>query len=200
MAEAEESPGIEAWEPWTPNEVAAVLKGCDAPWCVVGGWAIDLFLGHTSRPHADIEIAVPRISFPNIRKYLLGYDLYVVGGGVRDKLQDGIFPADKHQCWILDCSDRKWRLDVMLEPGDRQTWVYRRNSRITALRDEFVLRDRQGIPFLAPQAVLLFKAAARRKDNDDFENVVPHLSHGQRNWLRSALSVHPTNSWTQKLG
>jgi Aminoglycoside-2''-adenylyltransferase len=32
----------------------------DAPWCIVGGWAIDLWLEEHTRPHEDIEISVLR--------------------------------------------------------------------------------------------------------------------------------------------
>src|SRR5262245_45368546 len=58
-----EGPGLDAWHPWTPAQVAAELTGVNVPWCVVGGWAIDLWLGERTRDHEDIEIAVPRYSF-----------------------------------------------------------------------------------------------------------------------------------------
>jgi hypothetical protein len=122
-----------------------------------------------------------------------------VGGGERQRIFDEPFPPDKHQCWVLDRRAAKWRLDVMLEPGDRDTWVYRRAPAIVGPRDSFVLRDVTGIPFLAPQAVLLFKAASRAKDDADFENVLPHLSQDARTWLRDALAAHPSNRWAEKL-
>jgi hypothetical protein len=194
-----DSPGKDAWEPWTPSEVAAILNGCGAPWCVVGGWAIDLFLGRKSREHADIEIAVPRAFFPDVRKHLREYALFAVGNNDVRKLDRAEFPFDKHQCWVLDEGAQKWRVDVMLEPGDQNRWVYRRNPKITGSRSDFILRDITGIPFLAPQAVLLFKAAGRQKDNADFENVLPRLSADARAWLRIALATHPTSSWVEKL-
>ncbi len=69
------------WDPWTPAEVARRLAGVDAPWCVAAGWAIDLYLGDPPRPHADIEIAVPRRDFPQIASALDGFDWDVAGGG-----------------------------------------------------------------------------------------------------------------------
>ncbi|BBH69873.1 hypothetical protein ACTI_65580 [Actinoplanes sp. OR16] len=44
---------------WTPREVADRLTGTTTPWCVAAGWALDLFRGRQTRPHGDIEIAIP---------------------------------------------------------------------------------------------------------------------------------------------
>jgi hypothetical protein len=59
------------WQPWSPSEVAQLLGTVRAPWCVAAGWAVELFLqfsgGEPSRPHEDIEIAVRRAGFPEVR-------------------------------------------------------------------------------------------------------------------------------------
>jgi hypothetical protein len=57
------TPDIEAWAPWHPREIAARLAGVGVPWYVAGGWAIDLHLGTQTRPHEDLEIAVPAADF-----------------------------------------------------------------------------------------------------------------------------------------
>ncbi|MFD6463810.1 nucleotidyltransferase domain-containing protein [Streptomyces roseolus] len=54
------------WEPWEPAYVGTRLAKVSAPWCVAGGWALDLFVGSTTREHEDIEIAVPRAAFGEI--------------------------------------------------------------------------------------------------------------------------------------
>ena len=51
------------WDPWRPADVTRRLAGVTVPWYVAGGWAIDLFLGRTTREHADLEIAVPAPGF-----------------------------------------------------------------------------------------------------------------------------------------
>jgi len=47
-----------------PEEVAAaigsLMNGFGAPWCVAGGWALDLWLRRWTRVHADVELAVFR--------------------------------------------------------------------------------------------------------------------------------------------
>lgn len=58
-----DGPRIDAWRPWTPEQTSSHLAGVGVPWCVVGGWAIDLWLGVQTRPHEDTEIAVSREDF-----------------------------------------------------------------------------------------------------------------------------------------
>jgi len=171
-----DGPGLDAWRAWRPTEVSARLHGTSAPWCVVGGWAIDLFLGRDSRPHDDIEIAVPRDRFHTIRRLLSDHVFHVVGDGEVRRLEEGETPPlDKHQNWVLDPVELAWRVDVMLEPGDDATWIFRRDEHIRAPRARMVA-DRDGIPFLRPEGVLLFKAKLHRaKDDHDFEACLPQL-------------------------
>lgn len=198
-----DGPGLDAWRPWSPKQAAAMLAGAHVPWCVVGGWAIDLFLGRETRAHDDIEVAVPHRFFAQVREALEGtYALHAVGDGEVRRLEpDGSFPEDKHQCWVLEETTGRWRLDIMQEPGDADRWVCRRDERIGASRDEIVHRTPDGIPYLAPQAVLLFKAKyARPKDEADLENCLPHLSQAARTWLADALLLtHPGHPWLEKL-
>ena len=58
-----------------------------------------------------------------------------------------------------------------------------------------------GVPFLRPEIVLLFKAKRpRRRDEEDFRNLLEVLSGESRSWLRSALSVvHPGHPWVGHL-
>ena len=199
-----DGPPLEAWAgAWTPQEAGLALAGLDVPWCVVGGWAIDLFLGRVTRKHEDLEIAVPRMFFPAIRSHLeRRYALHVVGDGeVRRMKAGGTLPPEKHQCWVLDEAANQWRVDVMSEPGDAQTWIARRDQRITAPRALIIKQSRDGIPYLAPEAALLFKAkAARPKDEADLANALPLLSRDSRVWLRDALTIaHPDHAWLKHL-
>jgi hypothetical protein len=62
-----DGPPLEAWRAWHPREAAAQFATLDAPWCVVGGWSIDLWLGRETRTHGDLEIAIARSDFPRVR-------------------------------------------------------------------------------------------------------------------------------------
>ena len=40
--------------------ISELMRGFDGPWYVAGGWAIDLFLGRSTRAHSDVDIAILR--------------------------------------------------------------------------------------------------------------------------------------------
>jgi hypothetical protein len=89
-------------------------------------------------------------------------------------------------------------VDVFREPWDGLTWVCRRDPSIRRPIADAIDRDSRGIPYLAPEIVLLFKAkhAAREKDAADFARAVPMLEVQRRRWLAGALRiVHPGHDW-----
>lgn len=168
------------------------------PWCVVGGWSIDLFLGRETRAHEDIEIEVVRDDFPIVRDHLSSLHFYAVGSG---EVWDRPATPDEHQNWGLDVAAQRWRIDVMLESGDAHTWTTRRHPSITAPRTDIVGRTADGIPYLRPEATLLYKAKATRpKDEADLEACLPHLDDAAKAWLVDALSrAHPGHGWIDRV-
>ncbi|MEM7711421.1 MAG: hypothetical protein AAF264_11870, partial [Pseudomonadota bacterium] len=89
----------------------------------------------------------------------------------------------------------------MVEPGTTSEWAYRRDPTIRAPRSQVVLRDRDGIPYLAPEAVLLFKAKhCRPKDEADFAAALPSLDPARRRRLARWLdATHPGHPWRDRL-
>ena len=92
-------------------------------------------------------------------------------------------------------------LDVFREPHDGRTWICRRDPSIRRPYADVVRRTGDGIPFVAPEIVLLFKAKQPRpKDEADADLVLPTLDPAQRTWLRAALDlVHPGHPWADRL-
>jgi hypothetical protein len=189
------------WAPWTPDEVAEHLAGVATRWYVVAGWALDLFRGEQSRPHEDIEIGVPQGGFPAIRSALADLPCDVIGDGQRWPLEGPAFDAH-FQTWFRDPTTGVYVLDVFRDPHVGDTWVCRRDPAITLPYDDVVMSSSAGIPFLAPQVALLFKAKRLRdKDRADFDGVRPLLSAAQVRWLAGALArVHPGHPWLADLG
>ena len=199
-----EGPPLEAWSmAWTPEQAAAALDGVTAPWAVAGGWALDLWLGEQTREHEDLEITVPADRFPEIQARLEGLGLKLFGNhnGQMSALAPGEPPGRGFQTWAMDPAVDGWVIDVFREPGDAQTWIYRRTGELSAPRAWASGRSAAGIPFVAPQIVLLFKAKATRdKDEADFALVAPKLSPEARDWLAASLrTIQPGHPWINRL-
>lgn len=182
---------------WTPTEVAGRLDGVAAPWYVAAGWALDLFRGEQSREHGDVEIAVPADRFPEVRDRFPGLVFDAVGSG---RIWEAATPealTGTHQTWLRDPATGDYRLDVFREPHDGDRWICRRDATIRMPYTEIILHTPDGIPYLTPELVLLFKAKhVRRKDQADFDGIVPLLSAAQREALAGLLTrVHPGHAW-----
>ena len=189
-------PHLDAWDAWHPRVMADRLAGLDLPWCVAAGWALDLFRRTQTRPHADLEIAVPAAAFEGIAARFDDCDFYVAHDGT-------LMPATvdalriSHQTWAWERATARWRFDVFREPHEDDVWICRRDHRIRRPYTEIIQRSLDDIPYLAPEIVLLFKAKnPREKDEADFRGALPLLDQGQRGWLDDALAViSPAHRW-----
>lgn len=186
---------------WTPPQVAQRLAGVDAPWCVAAGWALELFCGAPTRRHSDLEIAVPAAAFPQIRARFDEYVFDAVSSGCLwyDAAPEVL--AATHQTWLRDPASGDYLFDVFREPHDGDTWICRHNPAIRLPYADIILRTADGIPFLAPELVLLFKAKnVRPKDQADFETALPHLSPGRRATLADLIvRGYPEHQWLAAL-
>lgn len=103
LAESEPSRlDLDAWEPWHPIDVRDLLAGLDVLWCVVAGWALDLFRGEVTRVHEDIEIAIPWAAYDAVRARLVDYELFVAGNGMVRPLASVREWADCYQTWVWE--------------------------------------------------------------------------------------------------
>jgi hypothetical protein len=201
MSEASPIPH-DAWCAWRPQELARRLSGIGRPWCVVGGWALDLWHGAETRLHEDIEFTVLREDLAMFRQVLADFRFHAVGDGqVRPLRADEAPPADIAQVWCEDVAAGCWRADMMLEDGTPETWIYKRDPSIRRSRCEMVQVTADRIPYLAPEAVLLFKAKYQReKDEADFARAVPMLDEDRRCWLKACIAkAHPDHGWLAAL-
>jgi hypothetical protein len=188
------------WDPWHPSELAALLRHVEVPWYIAGGWALDLYRGLETREHEDLEIGVPAAGFPAIREALNEFEFDVVGPGRRWPLDSPAF-ASIHQTWVRDPASGKYRLDVFREPHDGGIWICRRDESIRLPYTEIIQRTVDGIPYLIPEIVLLFKAKlARPKDDLDLGGLLPLLDGSRRSRLKGLIGqVHPGHRWLAQL-
>jgi len=89
----------------------------------------------------------------------------------------------------------------MIGESDGDEWVYRRDPRIRLPLVRIGRQSDSGLPYLAPEVQLLFKAKQQRaKDEADFARVEPLLDANSRSWLRGALQLtHPDHPWIERL-
>ncbi|MGW7416410.1 nucleotidyltransferase domain-containing protein [Streptomyces sp. NPDC054863] len=186
---------------WHPGHLAERLDGVEAPWCIAAGWALDLFRGEQSRPHGDLEIAVPAAGFPEIRERFPEYACDAVGSGRVWAGAGGEALAATHQTWFRDPESGQFLFDVFREPHEGGTWICRRDTSVRLPYGAVVERTADGIPYLVPELVLLFKAKAlRSKDQADFDGVLPLLGRARREALSGWLElVHPGHPWQAQL-
>jgi Aminoglycoside-2''-adenylyltransferase len=190
------------WRAWRPEEAAQRLEDLAGPWYVAAGWAIDLFVGYERRAHDDLEIAAPAESFPEIHALLDDLEFYAVGDGEVTALAESPERfAETHQTWGLDPTAFEWRIDVFREPSVGGDWICRRRQEIRLPYDEVIERTANGIPYVRPEVALLFKAkAARPKDEEDLNDVLPLLAPSRRALLHSWIAlVHPGHAWLERL-
>jgi hypothetical protein len=184
------------WQAWHPREVAERLRDVEWPWGIAGGWALDEFLGRETRPHDDLEIAIPARRFRACQDRFDECEFHVIADGLR-------WPPDQpaldrtYQTWLFDPGPSVYRLDVFREPHDGDTWICRRAPDIRLPYAQVFETAAAGIPFLRPEIVLLFKAKqARPKDVDDLVVTLPAMDSERRRWLLDALEqVHPGHAW-----
>ncbi|MFC4454577.1 nucleotidyltransferase domain-containing protein [Deinococcus sonorensis] len=183
------------------QEVAGLLSPLDLPWMFAAGWAIDLLLGTPGRPHEDIDIIVPRAAQAEVQALLQAAGLHAQA--VRDggySPWTGPLELPDHQVHVHRSGAPM--LDLMLTDLSGGQWHYRRDPTITLPLAQARRVTAGGLPYLAPEAALLFKSATsdqapRPKDQADFERARPMLDAAQRQWLADRLSAdHP---WRARL-
>ncbi|UOR10361.1 nucleotidyltransferase domain-containing protein [Halobacillus amylolyticus] len=181
-------------------QVKDFMESYSGKWMVAGGWAIDLHIGEETREHEDIEVAVFRDEQTDLASLLADWDVYIAQEERRQEwdLNDPIeLPIHEIHASRQDGE----MLEVLLNERSKGRWVYRRDPNLSFPLSMMNLQSEQGIPYLNPEIVLLYKAKhTRDKDHDDFNYVFPYLNEHQKEWLKQAL-MHSqrTHPWLEKL-
>lgn len=187
------------------RQVARLLAPLDAPWMFAAGFALDLHLGATARPHDDLDVIVPRETQPQLIHLLSGWRLDTPVDGTYQPYAAPLQPPH-HQIHARHPDlPGVLMLDLLLSDLSGGLWHYRRDPRITLPLDRARKVSPDGLPYLTPEAVLLFKAGAagrdpRGKDEQDFRRVQPTLTAAARTWLLDALTLtSPGHRWLDDL-
>jgi hypothetical protein len=183
--------------------VAEVMNDFPRPWYVAGGWAIHLFAPDPPREHEALEIGIFRADQAELREQLAGWSLEKIvrtpaGPEWADWDADEFLALPTHQARAVNpLPVSPEHFEIFLNEGDGSQWQSRRHPGLSRPIDETIVRSIDGIPYLAPEIQLLYKAKYHReKDEHDFAAVLPAMNAEQRQWLRDALlRFHPDDGW-----
>ena len=188
------------WQPLSVEQTARVFARFPARWWIAGARALDLYVGRELRPHGDTDVLVLRDDQELVRRHLAGWDVQIAHAGRFEPwLQNSWIELPRHGLWARRNFDGPWELQLLLGESDDGEWWYRRDARVRVALDEVGAQTADGIPYVRPEIILLFKSAhPEAKDEADFEAVLPELDAESRRRLVCWLpSGHP---WASRLG
>ena len=190
------------WAAVRPRDAAAFLEGAGVRWWVVGGWAVDAFLGEL-REHEDIDVAFFRADLAIVLAHL-SRDLNVwsnLSGTLRPLQKPEDLLEGARQLWVRRDAQSPWLLDLAMTAHDGDTWISPRDGRVRLPFEDATFVAPDGIRYLRPELVLYMKARmARPKDEADLERILPRLEPDAVDRLRTWLGlVHPGHRWLSRL-
>ncbi len=190
---------------YSPRSARELLEPVACPWWVAGGCAIDLFLDRSTRNHEDLDLAILRRDEGAFRRHLQDWELWPGLGegrlGPAPLQAEAPVPRDLEALWCRPTPTSSWAFELLLNRADGDEWLFKRNEAIRVPVDQLGLATPEGVPFLKPEVVLLFKAKAMRaRDRADFDQVVGELRPEARGWLHRALvATHSGHRWIDRL-
>lgn len=182
-----------------PHEIQRIIASTPVRWWLVGGAALDHWLGRKIRPRAVTDIStLPAGLVPLVDSLEGGYSAWAtLDDGTLIPFEEVSHPQALDRVLIRNTSNELWAMQVHVEDGNDETWQYRRDGRLQLPWERAVL-DIDGIPTGAPEVQLVWKALRPRPEDDvDKDAVVAKLSDDARAWYeRAILSIHPHSSWS----
>ena len=197
-------------------EVHELLKNGGFDYAFCGGQALDMFLGYESRTHGDVDICAFREDRDRIIRHMqpLGFDVYeMLGGGKVHRITDlsdqnqqknifcmrgncplvKLYPTDESGIYWMEFfhigETEPDYIEFLFNDRTQGVFEYQRNREITLAMDRAVLFS-GGIPYLAPELILLYKSTDIEREGyqQDFELAYRKMDASQQAWLRNALS------------
>jgi hypothetical protein len=195
-------PAVGPWHSSHPSRAVVWFASVHVPWWIAGGWALDLFLGRETRPHKDLDVGILRKNAPEILEALRGWDFFEAQDGALFRLDAGEVPrACVNSLWGRPRNVREWTFELLLDDSADDQWVFRRDPKVRIPLAHAIRHTAEGIPYLAPEIQLLYKARdLRPEDQADFKNVAPALEGHALRWLQQGLlAADPGHPWLSVL-
>jgi hypothetical protein len=105
------------------------------------------------------------------------------------------------QVWVREHALAPWLLDVVLNPGRRGRWIFKRDQSVVRPLHDATWIAADGLSYLRPELVLAHKVRfAREKDDGDLDATVPLLDAEARAWLAAYITgAAPGHRWLERL-
>lgn len=187
------------------SRVAEVMAEFAFPWSLCGGWAVDAWLGHTTRYHDDVDLSIRDRHQQEVFSYLGGWRLV---GHSSDEAHDEVWDGHRLEGpgHIHAASSDDFHVEVLLAEHSQDDWVLRRQPRITFPLSRSIRMSDWGVPTVVPEVLLFYKATAyfgdqqmaerTGRDEQDFRALLPTLMTGGLSWLQGAVAdVLPRHPW-----
>jgi hypothetical protein len=196
------------------NDLSAFLTSFDARWFVSGGWAIDIHLNRVIRERCDLDMSVPFSDRLRCIEFFLQKGWKIEGklsGGFKTLRELSDYTDDIHYFWsfpegadfVSEYMDEKGNrridynrdtqheldyIEVFFDRIEDRHLVFRRDPQVKRPEDLAILA-RDGIRYLAPELVLLYKSNNLSEKNLlDFHAAIDALEEEALTWLLEALS------------
>lgn len=180
-------------------------------WALCGGWAVDAWLGHETRDHHDVDVAVFEDDQRAIHHHMAGWELTGHDDAVADDSKDPwngrhlFLPAHIHAR-----AHDGFELEFHLNERLGSAWIFNRQPCVSMPLSRCVGKSTWRVPAVVPEVILYYKALPpgwrgtrpelRPHDHRDFSLLLPLLKATQREWIRHAITmVDPGHSWLSRL-
>ena len=112
-----------AWQPLSLRDIATLFSEFPGRWCIAGGWAIDLFLGHQTREHADVDVLVFRDDLQHLQSFLADWELFGASAGALTVWEvDSVLSSAMHNVWCRR-NGGPWEFQLMVIESTPTAWI-----------------------------------------------------------------------------